>query len=88
MSAKNNIPEMQSYEEIAEFWDSHSVADYWDETEPVKFEISPTARRKYLVAIDPAILQRLQKVAHERGLSTESIVNLFLEQHLASIHPA
>lgn len=85
MSADKLIPEMQSYEEIADFWDSHSVADYWDQTEPVDFEISPKARRKYHVAIDPALLKRLQRVAFARGLSTESIVNLFLEQHLATL---
>ena len=86
MSKKENkIPQMDSIEEIADFWDNNSLADYWDDTEPAEFEISPNARRQYLVAIDPDLLQRLQKVAQERGLSTESLVNLFLEQHLAKL---
>lgn len=82
MSADNQIPEMKSYEEIAEFWDTHSLADFWDQTEPATFEISPQARRRYLVAIDPGLLMRVQQMAQRRGLATESFVNLLLEQRL------
>ena len=77
-----SIPTMGSYEEIAEFWDTHSTADYWDQTRPVEFEISPQARRRYLVAIDPELLMRIQQLAQRRGLTTESLVNLLLEQRL------
>jgi hypothetical protein len=49
MSADKKIPEMTSYDEIVEFWETHSLADYWDETEPAEFEIDPNARRRYLV---------------------------------------
>ena len=54
------IPAMHNYEEIGEFWDTHSLADYWDQTEPAEFEISPTARRRYLVAVDPDLLKIAQ----------------------------
>jgi hypothetical protein len=77
---------MESYEAIGEFWDTHSLADYWDETEPAEFEIDPDARRRYLVAVDPVLLKQIQKVAHQRGLATESLVNLFLAQHLQEIN--
>jgi hypothetical protein len=79
---------MSSYEEIAEFWDTHSVADYWDETEPAEFDIDPNARRRYLVALDHDLLARAQRLAIERGLSTESMVNLLLEQRLAQLEKA
>ena len=82
MTADNELPEMNSYEEIAEFWDNHSLADYWDQTEVAEFEIDPNARRRYLVALDPGLLQRVQKLAQLRGLSTESLVNLLLEQRI------
>ena len=76
------MPEMSNYEEIADFWDTHSLADYWEQTEPVEFEIDPNARRRYLVALDPGLLQRAQKLAQSRGLSTESLINLLLEQRI------
>lgn len=85
MSKAKQVPEMKSYEEIAEFWDTHSLADYWDQTESVEFEISPDARRRYLVAIDPDILNRVKQIAHIRGLSTQSLINLWLEQRLHEV---
>ena len=43
--SEHRIPDFQSYEEIAELWDEHSLADYWDQTEPAELEMSPKARR-------------------------------------------
>lgn len=85
MSENKIIPEMKSYEEIAEFWDTHSLADYWEQTGPVDFEVAPDARRRYLVAVDPGLLKQIQQLAHQRGLATESLVNLFLAQHLQEV---
>ncbi len=81
----DKIPVMENYEQIAEFWDNHSLADYWDQTEPVEFEISPNARRRYLVPVDSTILERIRKLAQVRGLSTESLTNLLLEQRLQEV---
>ncbi len=61
------------------------LADYWDQTEPAEFEISSDAHRRYLVAVDPDLLRRVQRMAHTRGLSTESLVNLFIEQRLHEV---
>jgi hypothetical protein len=56
MSEDKKIPEFTSYEDMAEFWDTHDLVDYWDQTEPVEFEISPQARRRYLVSINRNLL--------------------------------
>ncbi|MFZ5822556.1 MAG: CopG family antitoxin [Chloroflexota bacterium] len=88
MSGSKSIPEMNSYEEIAEFWDIHSLADYWDQTEPAMFEISPELHRRYLVAVEPDLLNRLRQAAFARGVSTESLINLLLEQRLREIETA
>jgi hypothetical protein len=77
--------EMGSDAEIGEFWDSHDLADYWDQTEPAEFEVPPSARRRYLVALDSTVLRRVHRVAHQRGISTESLVNLLLEQRLKDV---
>ena len=82
------IPGMKSYEDIAEFWNTHSLADYWDQTEPAEFEISSDVRRHYFVTVDPDIFRRAQIIAKSRGLSTESLVNLLLEQRLHELEAA
>jgi hypothetical protein len=85
MSENKKIPGFESYEKMAEFWDNHDLTDYWEQTEPADLEISPQARRRYLVSLDRNLLLRIQEIARIRGLTTGSIVNLFLEQHLNEI---
>lgn len=85
MADDKKIPGLKSYEEMAEFWDTHDLADYWQQTEPAEFEISPQARRRYLVSVDRNLLLRIQRMARIRGLTTESLVNLLLEEHLHEI---
>ena len=82
MRENNKIPKMNTYDEMAEFWDRQSLADYWEKTKPAAFEVSPNIRKRYLVAVDMDIFQRIQNVAHQRGVNTESLVNLLLEQRL------
>ena len=83
--SKDKIPHGQSYEEMAEFWDAHSLADYWDQTEHAEFELSEHAWRHYLVSVDRDLLTRAQKLARIRGISTESLVNLLLAQCLGKL---
>jgi hypothetical protein len=70
---------------MAEFWDIHSLAHYWDQTDPADFEIALEARRRYLVAVDREVLARVQRLARLRGVSSESLVNLLLEQRLQEV---
>jgi len=85
MKKNKKIPEHKSYEDMAEFWETHDLTDYWEQTEPAEFEMSPQARRRYLVSLDRNLLLRVQRIALKRGLPTESLVNLLLEQRLHEI---
>jgi hypothetical protein len=75
-----SISKARTLKEQAEFWDTHDTADY--PAEWVEFEVAVEARRHY-VAVDPDILVGVRRVAHARGLSTESLVNLWLQERLA-----
>lgn len=85
MIENKQIPDFKSYEEIADFWDEHSLSDYWDQTEPAEFDIAKPVRNRFLTPIDQKIIDRLQIIARDRGISTESLVNLLLEQQLQEI---
>ena len=85
MHDDKQLPTFTNYEDMAEFWETHSLADYWDQTEPATFEVTPAARRRYLVAVDREVLARVQRLARVRGISSESLVNLLLEQRLREV---
>lgn len=50
----SSISRSRTLDEIAEFWDTHSLADYDDQTYEVKMQFDPSARRTY-VGIEPKI---------------------------------
>ena len=83
---KNNhvdpIPdEFESIQEAADFWDSHSLADYWDDTEDVEFAVHLEAST-VLIPIEQKLAERLRAVARQQGLSAETLVNLWLSEHI------
>lgn len=85
MKTDKQIPKHKNYEEMADFWDTHSLADYWDQTEPAEFEVSEPLRHSYLIPVDRELLIRISRLAHHRGVSIETLTNILLEQRMESI---
>jgi hypothetical protein len=77
------ISKASTYEEVAEFWDTHSLADFWDETEEVEFDIRAKRRRR--LTIDPDVYIQLELQARTRGLSVETLANLWLAERLQMV---
>jgi hypothetical protein len=76
-----SISKARTLEEIADFWDTHSLADYWDQTHEVEFEVRAKRRRR--VTVDPEVYAQLEVQARARGLLPETLVNLWLAERLA-----
>lgn len=74
------ISKARTLEEIAEFWDTHSLVDYWDETHEVDFEVRAERRRR--VTLDPEVYAELEAQARVRGVRPETLVNLWLAERL------
>ena len=77
----SSISKSRSIQEMAEFWDTHDATDFEDQTQPVEFEFDLRSRRHY-IAIDPDVLARLRDAASARGLSAESLANLWLQERM------
>jgi hypothetical protein len=89
MDEKNrvsSISQAQSIADMAAFWDEHDATEFEDQTHEVDITFDLAVRRHY-VAIDPTLLQKLQQTAMSRGLNTESLVNLWLQERLLSAQP-
>lgn len=76
-----SISKARTLEEIAEFWDTHSLADYWDETHEVEFEVRAEQRRR--ITLDPDVYAQLEAQSRVRGLLPETLVNLWVAERLA-----
>jgi hypothetical protein len=73
----SSISKAQSLEEMGEFWDTHDFTDF-DTSEPdIEFTVAHT------VAIEAELFWAVEDQAHRRGVSTETLVNLWLQEKLA-----
>jgi hypothetical protein len=78
------ISHSRSLEEMAEFWDTHDATDFDAETHQVDIQFDLRQRRHY-IAVDPDVLTRLREAALARGLSIESLANLWLQERALTL---
>ncbi len=73
--------EFATYEEAAEFWDTHDTTDYSDSFETVAVEAS-LKRRRYEVEIDEELMKALTEQAQKRGIAVSRLVSEMLKEKL------
>ena len=81
--SKSSISKADSYKEIGEFWDTHDLAEYWDQTESVKFEVDIQSEVTYY-ALDRELSESIRSVAKNRGVSANTLLNLWIQEKLFS----
>lgn len=81
VSGVSSLSNSRSYEEMAEFWDTHDLTDFEDHLEEVDIVFDPSIRRT-VVDIDPDLYSQLQYAAKTRRISLQTLINLWLNQKL------
>ena len=76
-----SISQSRTLEEMAEFWDTHSLADFEDQTYEVEMTFDSFARRSF-VGIEPALMEELRRIARKRQVSTQTLINVWLQQRV------
>lgn len=71
--------EFASYEEAADFWDTHDTTDYPESFETVSVE-AEFRRRRYEVEIDEETMKLLKKQAEKRGLPVSNVLSEMLRE--------
>ncbi|XWK87474.1 MAG: hypothetical protein U7127_25280 [Phormidium sp.] len=66
---KSSISKASSYEEIGEFWDTHSITDYWEQTYPVEFTIKLSKVETLESWQDTQITEQMSEDLGKRSLS-------------------
>jgi hypothetical protein len=80
---KSSVSQAESYREIGEFWDTHDAIDYWDATEPVEFEVDIHSETRYY-ALDKELAKNVQQIAGSRGITTETLLNLWVQEKVTT----
>jgi hypothetical protein len=81
---KDKTLHFETYEEAAEWFDTHDMADYEDQLTPVNVECDLRKNRNW-VELDGEIAKYLRELAKEQHVSTRTLVNEFLKEKLSSL---
>lgn len=81
MKGRSSISGAKSYKEIGDFWDVHDLSDYWDQTRPAEFEVDIESETTYY-ALDKNLSGQIQSIARRRGVSADTLVNLWVQEKL------
>jgi hypothetical protein len=79
--AKNSLPKFDSLEALTDFFDTNDMGDYWQSMPEVDFEIN-IAKKTRLVAIEEGLAERIAKVAREKRISPEVLIQSWLREKL------
>lgn len=71
-----------SIEEASDFWDTHDSGDYEEYMRPINEELEVAEILSQAVPLEHSLLQELKTAARQRGVSLETLVNLWLKEML------
>lgn len=79
-TSQTDISNARTEEEIADFWDTHSLDEHWEQTREAAFALRAQRRRR--ITLDPEVYDRIEAQARARGLMSETLVNLWLKDRI------
>jgi hypothetical protein len=79
--SRSSISRARSYTEIGEFWDEHDLSDFWKKMKKVKFDVILEPEATYY-PVEKDLSEKIQSVARKQGVSSNTLVNLWLEQKI------
>jgi hypothetical protein len=79
--SKSSISKARSYTQIGEFWDRQDLSNYWGKTRKVKFDVVLEPEATYY-PIERGLSEKIQSEARKQGVSSDTLVNLWLEQKM------
>ena len=78
---KTSISQASSYEEMGEYWDKHDLGEIWEQTHEVEFDVDIQRSVTYF-PIEATLSKKLRKLATKHGVSSETLLNLWLQERV------
>jgi predicted DNA binding CopG/RHH family protein len=84
-NTKSKIPEFKTFQEEAEFWDTHDFTEFQDELRSVKVKFAKPLEHIFAVRFDEGTLTELQEEASKKGISAGTLIRMWVKEHLHEI---
>jgi len=79
---EKNLPQFDSLDELVNFFDENDFGDFEEKLKEVHFNVDLKSK-KHLVGINEEISKNLTEIALRENTTTESLVNLWLEEKVS-----
>jgi len=77
------LPEtFDTFEEMADFWETHDITDYAEYLTPVEMTIAEHPRSEYLISLSDAEDDLLQKATQREGKPLTALLNGWVQEKL------
>ncbi len=77
---KSSISKTDNLEKMGEFWDKHDFTEFDDPNAPdVEFHVTVA------IPVEPDLLSEIEELAHRRGISAETLANLWLKEKVVEL---
>jgi len=77
------IPEQfTTFDDLANFWETHDLTDYEDQLEEVKYKIAPAPTRQFILTLSDELTKTLRKAVQREGVSMQTLINLWVRERL------
>ena len=78
------LPQTDSIQELAQFWDTHDVTDFEDELEEVT---EPVFERRTVIALDleSAEAEAVKKLAQSKGVADAELIRGWVREKIGAI---
>lgn len=81
--AHGSIPAFNSYEEEANFWDTHDFTEFEAETRPTKVVASRGFSAKVEVRLEPDTDHELEALALKKGMKKSTLIRTWILERLS-----
>jgi hypothetical protein len=80
---KDPIPDtFETFEEMADFWDTHDVTENEEYLTPVEVNVSTHPRHEYVITLSDTENTALRQVQQKEGVSLKTLFNLWVQEKL------
>lgn len=80
---QKKLPKFDSLDALTNFFDENDLGDYLETMPEAKFEVSLKSR-KFYVAIDEELSEKLSEISKHEHLPSEAIVNSWLREKIST----
>lgn len=82
---KSRVPKFKSYQEEAEFWNTHDTTDFEDEFEEVQVKAAKPLKITYTLRLDPDTVKELSQIAREKGIGPTTLARMWIVDRLKEL---